>query len=142
MSPTSMPNEAVIAGKAMFTIVSSDTSAPAVATTATDAHPRRSTALRSTPRSDHLVERQVMVERTRRWPRRRTPRPSSCRRWCLRSSFARAAVAPDLVHLVTPGEGEADALAAVGQDVALEPVDVRVLDDAPQRPRQPDVEHL
>src|SRR5262245_14405955 len=49
MSPTSMPNEAVIAGKAMFTIVSSDTSAPAAATIATDVQPRRSTALRSTP---------------------------------------------------------------------------------------------
>ena len=48
ISLTSIPNDSVIAGKAMFTMVSSDTKAPAAPTTATVAHPRRPTGESST----------------------------------------------------------------------------------------------
>src|SRR4051812_463050 len=56
--------------------------------------------------------------------------------------LALAVVAPDLVDLVTAGEGQTDPLRAVGQDVALDPVHVGLGGDAPQRPAPPPVVDL
>ena len=53
-------------------------------------------------------------------------------------SAAVAVVAPHLVDVVQAGEGEADPLLAVGQLVGLDAVDVRLRDDPPQHPRQPE----